>query len=95
MFATYYPDPLAGLNVHAFIGYGRLSLTIDGQDQDIGDLTGVVLGAGAGYDFWVGKQWSLGPAARLTYGALGGDQGGVEATETWVSPSILFEVTFH
>jgi len=95
LFATWYPDPRAGLNVQTLLGYGQLRLYADQREQDIGDVVGLVLGGGVGYDLWVAKQWSLGPAARLTYGSLGDAQNGAESHESWVSASLSLVATYH
>jgi hypothetical protein len=95
LFTNIYPDPQAGLNLQVVLGYGGLSLTVDGESQPIGDIDGLVLGAGIGYDFWVGKQWSIGPSARLLYGMLGDEQTDGEVTESWISPTLSFVATYH
>jgi len=95
LFTNIYPDPKAGLNFQALVGYGQLSVTVDDETQNLGDVGGLVVAGGVGYDFWVGKQWSIGPAARLLYGALGDDQGGAEVSETWISPTLSFVATYH
>ncbi len=99
LFANFYPNPKEGLNFQALVGYGQLSLTIDNESQNIGDIGGLVLGAGLGYDFWVGKQWSIGPSARLLYGSLSDEQdfGGASAeiSESWIAPTLSFVATLH
>jgi hypothetical protein len=52
---------------------------------------GLMLGVGGGYEFWVGKHWSLGPSLRLEYAHTWASQG----TYTFLSPSILFGVTYN
>jgi hypothetical protein len=94
-FANYYPAPTEGLYVQALVGYGFLGLTVDGREQDVGDIHGFVFGGGVGYDFWVADQWSLGPAFRLTYAALGASEGDISVRERWLIPTVSFSVTYH
>lgn len=68
-FVDVYPDPTDGLHFLGFLGWGGLEASVDG---DVGgsDPTGMVLTLGAGYDFWIGDEWSVGPLGRFTYAPL-------------------------
>jgi hypothetical protein len=95
LFGVLYPDPQTGFNLEASLGVGRLEITVDGDTQDLPEITGVVLTAGAGYDFWVGDEWSIGPSFLLTYGALTGEDSAITLREKFVSPTLQFSATFH
>ncbi len=69
MFADIYPDPKSGLHFLPFVGYGGLNLTVEGNDSG-NDPLGLLLALGAGYEFWVGNEWSIGPMLRFDYGAF-------------------------
>lgn len=94
VFSNWYPEPTSGLYLHGAVGYASASLTIEDTTRDVG-TSGIVLGVGAGYDFWVGKEWSLGPQFRLTYAHLAGGEGGVDITDDFISPTIALSATFH
>jgi len=55
-----YPDPTGGFHVGGGIGYGTVSAVNY-------DATGLALQAFTGYDFWIGKSWSVGPLLRALW----------------------------
>lgn len=69
VFADYYPDPTRGLHFVGMLGWGGLEASVNG---DVGgsDPTGMILGLGAGYDFWIADEWSVGPLGRFMYAPL-------------------------
>jgi hypothetical protein len=89
-FVTFYPDPHGGLSLHAMIAYGVLSITIDG-DETSNNPSGLALTGGAGYDFWVGREWSIGLFGRFTYAPLKYEG---ESYST-IAPSLLLSFTYH
>jgi outer membrane autotransporter protein len=94
LFSKWYPQPTGGLNLHGSVGYGSASVTVDGTTRDAG-TSGIVLGVGAGYDFWIGKEWSLGPQFRLTYAHLSGEMDGIDVTDDCIFPTLAISATFH
>jgi hypothetical protein len=68
-FVDVYPDPKSGLHFLGFAGWGGLEASVNGNVGG-SDPTGLVAILGAGYDFWIADQWSVGPLARLTYAPL-------------------------
>ena len=94
VFSNWYPQPTSGLYLHGAVGYAAASVTVEDTTRDAG-TSGIVLGVGAGYDFWIAKEWSLGPQFRLTYAHLTGGEDGVDISENFISPTIAFSATFH
>lgn len=94
LFTNYYFQPKAGFYVHGSLGFATASVTVDGDTYDT-DVKGIVLGVGAGYDFWIADEWSLGPQLRLTYARLGDEEDGVEAKSNFLSPVLALSVTYH
>jgi hypothetical protein len=94
-FANYYPDPRSGLNLQASLGLGGFNQNVDDEGPDYPDISGMLVGLGAGYDFWVGDEWSIGPTFVLTYGSMRGDDGELTVRESFVSPSLHFSGTYH
>jgi hypothetical protein len=59
-FIDWFPDETGGLHVGGMVGLAILTLQNDNGDQD-GGFAGSLW---AGYDFWVGREWSLGAEGR-------------------------------
>lgn len=57
-----FPNPRGGFHVGGLVGFASVGIT-DGEDNASGGF-GVSLWTG--YDWWVGKQWSVGVLARLS-----------------------------
>ena len=68
-FVDVYPDPKSGLHFLGFFGWGGLEASVEGNVGG-SDPTGLVAVVGAGYDFWIADEWSVGPLARFTYAPL-------------------------
>jgi len=100
--AQLYPNPEQGLFFQGFLGYaeGDYEFDIGGYTESSETGTGFAAALGIGYDFWVGEQWSLGPAARVTYSKLTYDEttiSGTSAKDEWSVwiPTVLFGVSYH
>lgn len=78
--AGWYPDPTDGFNVQTAVG------SASGQSA-----SGAFVSGGAGYELWVGKQWSLGAFARYGFAAIG--TSGVSGDAQFVT--IAVEMTLH
>jgi hypothetical protein len=89
-FVTFYPDAHGGLSLHAMVSYGIVSITVDGDETD-DNPTGLALTGGAGYDFWVAPEWSIGVFGRFTYAPLKYE----DETFTTLAPSLLATFTYH
>lgn len=89
-FVTFYPDVHGGFSLHAMVSYGVVSITVDGEETD-DNPTGLALTAGAGYDFWVAPEWSIGLFGRFTYAPLKHE----DATYTTIAPSLLATFSYH
>ncbi len=50
---------------------------------------------GAGYDWWIGDQWSLGLLGRFSYGTTSGSDGTAEFSHKTYSPAVLVTLTYH
>lgn len=94
VFSQYYPDPRGGLYLHGSLGYGSASVTVNGEKHDT-DESGVALGLGVGYGFWVGEEWSIGPQFRFTFARLTSEEDGREATSRFIAPTIAISATYH
>jgi len=90
LFADIYPDPHEGLHFQPFIGWGGLEATYRGNSGG-SDPTGLVIAGGAGYDWWVADEWSIGVMGRITYAPLKIE----EVSYNTLAPSILATFTFH
>lgn len=95
VFSSYYPDPTAGFYVGGLVGYGGITFKFEDEDSQDTDLDGLVLGAHAGYDFWVSDEWSLGPELRLMLGLLSNEEDGVEYDDTYAGGALSLTLTYH
>jgi hypothetical protein len=90
MFADIYPDPHDGLHFQPFVGWGALEAS-QGGNSGGSDPTGLVLALGAGYDFWVGNEWSIGPMFRFAYAPLALES----VNYSTIAPALLCTFTYH
>lgn len=83
-----YPDPTKGLHIAGTVGSGNADVDVrDGESTD----QGLGLALGAGYDFWIGEQWSAGAGARVLYvGGADDDFGNHRAFIPMASFSVLY-----
>ena len=96
-FIDIYPDPSAGLHLQFAPGLGAMNVNEgDFASDTIGGL-GFGFMAGAGYEFWIGEQWSIGGLARVLYArATIEDQYGHGQFEAQaILPGVLFTATYH
>lgn len=67
-FGDIYIDPHGGFHIRPFIGYAALQFSYQGYTGN--SPGGPIFGAGIGYDFWVGDEWSIGVLGRFGYAPL-------------------------
>jgi hypothetical protein len=89
-FVDFYPDPRKGLHFMAGLTYSSFSFTNDAGESSE-SATGVGLFGGAGYEAWIGSEWSLGLLARLQWASLSDSSG----TTTALAPVMLLGLTCH
>jgi hypothetical protein len=90
VFADYYPEPSGGLHFMAGLNYSVAQFDAEnGPDSD--PASGVGLTGGLGYEWWIGRDWSVGPLARLHWASVS-DVGG---KLTVLSPVFLLGFTYH
>jgi hypothetical protein len=90
LFADIYPDPTDGLHIQPFLGFGGLEASVNGNAGG-SDPTGLVLALGAGYDWWVGDEWSIGVMGRVAYAPRSINDVGVSVH----APAVLATFTYH
>jgi hypothetical protein len=88
-YVNYYLDPAGGFYFLGHFGYGAESYTQNGASGS--SPSGIAIGAGAGYDFWVSDQWSLGILGKFTYAPL--SLNGVSYST--IAPAVLFSFNYH
>lgn len=95
-FVTYYLlGPAEGLFVQGMLGGGAVDFVSTEGQSGGNDPTGLIVGLGVGYDFWIGNEWSVGPMARLVHGALSAEANGAKATDSTTFVTVGAGFTYH
>jgi hypothetical protein len=89
-FADYYLQPSGGLHIQGFAGWGGLETSVSGNVGG-SDPTGLVLGLGAGYDFFISDEWSFGVMGRVLYGAFSINS----VSYSTFAPAVLATLTYN
>jgi hypothetical protein len=90
-FADIYPDPKGGLHIMPSIGWGLLFAPVS-----LGSGSGIVLGVGVGYDFWVASEFSLGVMGRFAYSPMNVyGTGSRMETYPMFAPALMLTATYH
>jgi len=89
-YVDFYPNPAEGLHFQGMVGWGALEASRNGNAGG-SDPTGLIMQIGAGYDFWVGDEWSIGPMARFAYAPLSLN----DVTFSTIAPSLVCSFTYH
>jgi hypothetical protein len=95
-FVDYYLDPKLGAHVQASVMFVfGLSSPKDGVEGAYGPGYGAALGAG--YEWWIAEQWSLGVVLRAAYYTvtLEGRNSGTKTDVSGFVPAVLFAATYH
>jgi hypothetical protein len=85
----YYPDPRRGLHIGMTVGSGSADIVVNADEET---SSGVGLAMRLGYDFWVGEQWSVGPALGLLFVAGASDELGNHRA---VAPTLTLTALYH
>jgi outer membrane autotransporter protein len=94
-FANYYFDPKQGLHIQGLVGFAVLDAVSSEGTSGGNDPTGIGLGLGIGYDFWISDEWSIGPFGRVLYGSLSASEGPLSVGYTYLYPNIGVAFTLH
>jgi hypothetical protein len=89
-YVDFYPNPAEGLHFQGMVGWGGLETSVNGNVGG-SDPTGLIMQIGAGYDFWVGDEWSIGPMARFAYAPFSM----ADVTFSTIAPSLVASFTYH
>jgi hypothetical protein len=102
-FIDWYPNPKDGWHLTGMIGFSRFLFS----QNNVVDVTSTVGGAvmvGGGYEFWIGREWSLGILGRLQYAQAQMNDltfNGVALTTgssvkvSAIVPALLLGLTYH
>ena len=90
LFADYYFDPTEGWHVLGLVGFSAAYSSAGPIAADVVP-TGPGVALGAGHEWWIGEQWSLGVMARFIYARLSvkGETHNVQV------PSLQLTVTYQ
>lgn len=99
-FVDIYPNPRRGFHVQGALGVAALTASVFGSsatDRSKYSAIGGGLMLGAGYEWWIADEWSLGVLGRAMVTVLTGED---ESDVRWIhiaatSPSFMFTLTYH
>lgn len=97
LFADYYPEPTDGLHFLASVGMGWLGVSRS-DDFSERDPSGVLMGLGGGYEWFVGPNFSLGVLLRGSLGLFSVSETGTNGSSTSVTvfiPALLATATYN
>jgi hypothetical protein len=94
-FGNYYFDPSSGGHLQLMLGFAAADFVSDSGNSGGNDPSGVMVGLGGGYDFWIGDEWSVGPFARVVYSPMSVEDAGVKYKYSYLNPSIGVTFTYH
>ncbi len=92
LIAELYPDPTSGLHFGAGLGMSAINPDIQSTRSSGETQEGWCASLEVGHGLWVGRQWTLGAAARVTAARLEGDAFG---TTTLLLPGIYATLASH
>ena len=95
-FIDWYPNETQGFHVQGAAGLAYVSYDSKGGGSSVSG-TGLGFMAGAGYEVWVGDQWSLGAMFRLQYAtpSIKADGMTTSLDTNSVIPALLLGATYH
>jgi hypothetical protein len=95
-YIDYYPNPRKGFHILGTLGFARLTASYnDGGFAASDSATGFTVGGGIGYDWWVGRDWSIGILGRFTFADTSRNVGPVSVSDSTVLPSVLFSFSYN
>jgi hypothetical protein len=101
-FIDWYPDPEGGFHFGGTLGLAFLGVsnqdgsTSTNSDGSTNTITGGGGALGVGYDFWVGRQLSLGILGKFFGGSMSKDHGaGITEKYTVSGGSLMFSILYQ
>jgi hypothetical protein len=92
-FSDYYPNPASGFHVLGSAGLAAVLVSSPYFRYSLSNV-GPSLGAGTGYDFWLGPQTSIGPLLSLHYIMVPGAEP-LERMGSVINGSLTIALTVH
>jgi hypothetical protein len=93
-YVDFYPNPGSGFHVLGTLAFAQLQASNDDSNTKVTE-NGFSIGAGAGYDFWVLGDLSIGVLARVTFVNAKGTSLGITETDNLIAPALLLSVCFQ
>ncbi len=93
LFGDFYPDPNGGFHFGGMLGFANA--IPDTNSGNTASVSGAGAYLGAGYDFWIADQWSVGPNARFLWSSVKNDDPFVDEKYTVTGFQILASFTYQ
>lgn len=90
-----FPNPKQGWHIGGAVGVAGMDIENPSAEDDISSLRGFGGAAWAGYDWWVGSEWSAGLLARLHGALVRRDRDNLDVTASALGFSLMFTGLYH
>ena len=78
------------------MGFANLTASYDdGTISTSSSATGITLGGGVGYDWWVGSDWNIGILGRFTFASTRRTVDGFSVSEDTFIPGLFFSFGYQ
>lgn len=94
-FVDWFPDARGGFHLGGTLGFSRLSLTDENDNTTALSPFGFGGAFVIGYDWWVGKDWSLGITGRLLGASVSEEKYGIKTTALSYQPALMFSALYY
>ncbi len=96
-YIDWYIDPTGGFHIMGMLELTRLSVQNGAGNVAAETPVGGGLGAGVGYDFWLGDSFSMGLLGRINFSSNSytADPNNASYTDKTVNPMLLLSFSYH
>jgi hypothetical protein len=95
-YIDYYPHPHRGFHILGTVGFANLTASYDdGNVSTSSSATGITLGGGVGYDWWIGRDWNIGILGRFTFASTRRTVDGFSVSEDTFIPGLFFSFGYQ
>jgi hypothetical protein len=94
-FVDGFPNPRGGFHLGGSLGLAAISASSKSELTQNFDGGGFSMSTWAGYDWWVGREWSLGAALRLLGAFAREEKSELTLQGSYANVSLMFTALYH